>query len=119
MIEVSPRQYPDVVTQIVYRDIVVKLATRWNVREQAWYLSISSSDNTPLISGFKMTQTANVTARNILAYFELFDVYVINDKPLQARPVYEDMGNNLRLAFVDKSETAEIQAAFPNAIIYK
>jgi len=119
MIEVSPKQAPDVVTSAVYRDVVVKLLTQWNVREQAWYLSISDSTGTPLISGFKMTQTANVTARNTLAYFDLFDVYVINDKPLQDRPVFEDMGQNLRIGFVDKEETVALQTEFPDSIIYK
>jgi len=119
MINITPRAYPDMTTPITYRDVVVKLTTRWNVREQAWYLSIADSQGVPLISSFKMTQTANVTARNTLAYFDLFDVYVVNDKTNQDRPVFEDMGLNLRIAFVDKEETVAVQAAFPNSIIYK
>lgn len=119
MISITPRAYPDLTTPITYRDVVVRLSTQWNVREQAWYLSIADGQGVQLISGFKMTQTANVTARNTLAYFDLFDVYVVNDKPNQARPTFDDMGLNIRLAFVDKEETVAIQAEFPNSIIYK
>jgi len=119
MITITPRAYANITTPIVYKETLVKLTTTWNSREQAWYLSISNSKDDLLVSGFKMSQTANVTARSAIPYFELFDVYIINDKINQERPTFDDMGKNLRLAFIDKEETALLLSSFPNSAIYK
>lgn len=118
MFEIKPRMLPDDTASVTYEGTVIKLRTCWNSREEAWYLSIYRADDTPLVCGHKILQTQNITARNTLDDFALFDVYSINKNKNQSRPAYSDIGNTLTLAFVTKEETAEVIANFSKSVIY-
>lgn len=119
MLIIPLRQLPNDTTSVLVDGLVLKINTMWNSREEAWYISIYDVGDNPMILGQKMIQSQNITARHGLVDFIDGDLYCFNTKTNQARPLFEDLGTELTLAYVTKEESAEILSLYSDKIIIK
>lgn len=119
MLIIPVRQLPNDTTSVLVDGLVLKINCMWNSREEAWYVSLYDVGDNPIIVGQKIIQSQNITGRHGLVQFIDGDIYCFNLKTNQARPLFEDLGTELILAYVTKEETAEIISLYKDTVVYK
>jgi len=110
MIRIESRQLPNDTASFILDGTSYKINTQWNDREQAWYASIYQGDDTPLLLGRKMLQTANLTHRHGLVNFIDGDFYFVNTKTNQTRPEFTDLGVSCYIAYFTEAESLLIRS---------
>ncbi len=86
------------------------LTFHWNTRSEAWYLSLSLEDETPIWAGVKVVVGWPLFRRNKNLLAPPGFLMAFDDATLQRDPGLEDLGKRVRLLYFDASEVESLAA---------
>ena len=77
------------------------LRVLWNERYGYFSLSISTSDNVPILTNIKMVKNYNLTSRFKDPFLPFGDFYFIHEKGIVDRPTYDDLAVTCNLYYYE------------------
>lgn len=94
--------------QVELDAITYTLELRWNERDEAWYLSVLTAEEEPLLLGRKVVVGAPLWARFRTAGLPPGDVVAVDTQGTDTDPGLEDLGRRVRLIYTPFADAAAL-----------
>lgn len=99
--QIPVQHYPDVTQQCELSGETFSLRLRWNEREQAWHLDLSTLDGEAIASGVRLVTSFPLLRRNLHPSRPPGDLYVLDNRGFDAEPTLAEFGTRFTLVYVE------------------
>lgn len=99
--QIPVQNYPDVTQQCELQGETYSLRLRWNEREAAWHLDLHTLDGEPIASGVRLVTSFPLLRRNLHPSRPPGDLYVLDNKGLDAELTLQEFGTRFTLVYVE------------------
>lgn len=97
----------DYVMQIVLDSVTYALRFRWNTRESAWYMDVSTDTEEPLRNGLKVIINQPIGSRVVDERFPPGRFVAFDTTNSDIAPGETDLGDRVQLLYYSEEETLE------------
>lgn len=90
--------------RVTLEDVTSLITLRWMDRESVWVIDIFDTDNTPILTGIKLTENVSITKRYVNDQFKLGDLWVLRFSTTESSISRTNLGTSFKLVYLTKEE---------------